>query len=154
MQRSLPFKQLNKYPTQAPLQESVITDELFHELKEKVFARRPKLREIIEQYGDMSLFAYAKHYNEPNTTIQNEERRKQFVTTFANEVKRLLGKEIAKSVEKQLATIYRVTTTDHHGPLSASTMTNSNLHEALPYLNVDDTLKNILALGCSNVSFH
>jgi hypothetical protein len=151
MNRPIPF---NKYISDASIsQEAIITDEIFYQLTEKIYARRPQLREIVEKYGNMTLYDYSKRYNEPNTTIQDEERRNQFVNTFANEVERLLGKEIAESCKKQLSAIYRITTTDHHGPLSESSMVNSNIHEALPYLNGDNLIKNIIVLGCSNVSF-
>jgi hypothetical protein len=133
--------------------EPVINDELFLQLKDKVFKKQPELRNILAKYGDMMLYDYAKRYNEPNTAMQNKKRKREFIDTFSAEVKRLLGKEMAKSCEEQLEAIYRVTTTDHHGPLSEPGMVNSNIHEAIPYLNDNNDLKNIIVLGCANVSF-
>lgn len=149
MQRSIPF---NKYTNQTyPVQDSLITDELFLELKEKVFKKRPQLRNVISKYGNLSLYHYAKFYNRTDTNI--DERKMQFINIYAQEVERLLGKEVAESCKKQLAATYRITTSDHHGPLSEPSMVSCNIHEALPYLNGDDVIKNIMVLGCANVSF-
>jgi hypothetical protein len=150
MQRSI---SINKYPNTPLSQNAGLEDRLFHELKEKVFMSQPELRTIINAFGDMTLFEYSKRYNEPNTAVLATERRTQFIATFADEVKRLLDEQTAESCKKQLETTYRVTTTDHHGPMSEGTIVNSNLHEALPYLNGDETIKNIIVLGCANVSF-
>lgn len=133
--------------------ERVITDELFLQLKEKVFEKQPELRNIVSQFGDMNLYEYSKRYNDPNTALHSKKRKKEFITTFYREVKRLLGQEIANSCAEQLETNYRVTTTDHHGPLSEPGMVNCNIHEAIPYLNGKNDLKNIIVLGCANVSF-
>ncbi len=151
MNRPIP---LHKYVSNSSIPEdNVVTDRMFLKLKAKVFARRPELGNTADEHGDLSLYEYAKRYNEPNTAMQIEERRTQFIDTFAEEVKKLLGKEIAESCKKQLDKTYRITTADHHGPLSEPGMVNSNIHEALPYLNGDDTVKNIMVLGCANVSF-
>lgn len=133
--------------------ERVINDELFLQLKEKVFEKQPELRNIVAQYGNMNLYEYSKRYNEPNTALKYKKRKKDFIKTFYREVKRLLGQEIANSCAEQLETNYRVTTTDHHGPLSEPGMVNCNIHESIPYLNGKKDLKNIIVLGCANVSF-
>ncbi len=127
--------------------------ELLSELREKAFARRPQLEEIINASRDMTLFDFSKMYNVPYSQNINATLKLQFIDTFAKEVERLLGIEVAASCARQLATTYRVTTTDHHGPISEPGMVNSNIHEALPYLNGDETIKNIIVLGCANVSF-
>jgi len=150
MQRSI---SINKYPKNPLSKKASKEDVLIHELKEKVYASQPELRTIIEKYGDMTLYEYAKRYNEQNTVYANEERKTQFIKTFTDEVKRLIDNETAESCEKQLSTTYRITTTDHHGPMSEAAMVNSNIHEALPYLNGDESIKNIIVLGCANVSF-
>src|SRR5579864_8432459 len=134
MQRSIPF---NKYTNNSPIEETLITDEIFFQLKEKIFKKRPQLRNVIKQYGNLSLYEYAKRYNRTNTTALNDERKKQFIDTYTKEVERLLGKDVAQSCKEQLAVTYRMTTSDHHGPLSEPNMISSNIHEALPYLNGD-----------------
>jgi hypothetical protein len=152
MQRSVPFN--NKYTNTIPVsQKTGVTDETFYELERKSFKYRKQLRNILKQYGHMSLYDYAKRYNQPNDTKLTEERKSQFIDTFTDEVKRLLGKEVAHSCKKQLSVTYRITTTDHHGPLSEPGMVNSNIHEAIPYLEGDDVVKNVIVLGCANISF-
>lgn len=133
--------------------EPHVTDRLFKKLKQKAFASRPQLKKTLEEHGDLTLYEFSKIYNRSNNSPAIEDRRKQFIEIFTDEVKRLLGDEIAQSCAKQLASTYRVTTTDHHGPLSEPGMVNSNIHEALPYLDGDDTVKNVMVLGCANVSF-
>jgi len=130
-----------------------LTDDLFTTLKEKAFKRRPQLKKILETYGDMTLLEFAKQYNLQSKTTFPKERKTQFIEAFTEETERLLGKNIAASCKKQLEITYRVTTTDHHGPLSEPGMVNSNMHESLLYLNGDKIMKNVIVLGCANVSF-
>lgn len=144
---------INKYLPEVPItHEAVINDALFLELKEQVFKKRPQLRNIIDRYGSLTLYQYAKHYNR-TTQLTLDARKQEFINTYTDEVKRLLGSEVARSCRTQLETTYRITTTDHHGPLSEPGMVNSNIHEALPYLRGDEVVKNIMVLGCANVSF-
>lgn len=153
MQRHIHTNHIQKKPNQVNSAHSPITDKIFAALKEKAFARRPMLRHILDVYGDMSLLDFAKSYNRTNEKIIPEERKVQFVNTFVNEVERLLGSEVAETCKKQLDSIYRVITTDHHGPISEPGMVNGNIHKALPYLSGDPLVKNIIVLGCANVSF-
>ncbi len=150
MQRSI---SINKYQDNFIPQDSNITEELFDKLREKIFQSKPELKVIVENYGNMTLFDYAKRYNDPNPVLQNDAKKQEFITAFTEEVARLIDKETAESCKKQLEALYRLTTTDHHGPLSESGMVNSNIHEALPYLNGDEIVKNIIVLGCANISF-
>lgn len=134
-------------------QEMQLTETSFNNLRDKAIERRPQLEYILDKYGDMSLLDFAKQYNEPSAIAIDAERKTQFIEAFTLEVERLLGEDVAISCAKQLAVTYRVTTTDHHGPLSEPGMVNSNIHEALPYLNGDNLVKNVIVLGCANVSF-
>ena len=150
MQRSI---SINKYQNSFVPDSNIISDKLFQKLVKKVFQSKPELKNIVENYGDMTLYDYAKRYNEPNTTLQNNKRKEEFITVFTQEVERLIDKETAESCKEQLSRIYRIATSDHHGPLSETGMVNANIHEALPYLNGDNTIKNIITLGCANISF-
>ncbi|MGI0060772.1 MAG: hypothetical protein ACREBJ_13500, partial [Nitrosotalea sp.] len=146
-------KQILEKSHKASYKQLVVNDDLFSELKEKAFARRPLLCTILEKYGDLSLREFSKLYNTPYKKVIPQERKTQFISAFRNEVERLLGKNVADSCESQLKLTYRVTTTDHHGPLSEPGMVNSNIHEALPYLKGKKSINNIIVLGCANVSF-
>ena len=150
MQRSV---SINKYQDNFIPKRNIISDKLFQKLAKTIFQSKPELKNIIDHYGDMSLYDYSKRYNEPNLVMQNTKRKEEFINTFVEEVERLLDKETAESCRKQLNALYRITTTDHHGPLSEAAMVNSNIHEALPYLSGDETFKNVIVLGCANISF-
>ncbi len=130
-----------------------VSDKTFAKLRDKAFARRPMLRHILDIYGDMTLLEFARIYNRTNEKYIPEKRKEEFIATFTNEVERLLGKDVARTCQKQLDAIYRVITTDHHGPISEPGMVNGNIHKAMPYLSGDDLVKNIIVLGCANVSF-
>ncbi len=131
--------------------KQILNEQSVVALRRKIFERRPQLKYILEKYGNMTLYDFAMQRNIPYSITLN--RKSEFIDTFSAEVERLLGKETAESCAQQLATVYRVATTDHHGPLSEPGMVNSNIHEALPYLEGDEIVKNIIVLGCANVSF-
>ena len=130
-----------------------VLENLVEKLKEKTFARRPHLAEILYSYGDLTLYEFAKYHNHAYTNPTIEQRKHELIQTFKNEVERLLGSNVAKSCAKQLETTYRINTTDHHGPISEPDMVNSDIHAAIPYINGDELIQNIMVLGCANVSF-
>jgi hypothetical protein len=144
-------------PTQSSASGSkkstVVDESLILELRNNAFNKRPKLQEIYQNHGNKTLYEYAKSYNDHYGKNIKESLKNECISAITDEISRLLGDEVATSCKTQLLTTYRITTTDHHGPLSEPGMVNGNIHEALPYLEGDSIFKNIIVLGCGNISF-
>src|ERR1700722_14614513 len=87
------------------------------DLAEKVFLKRPILREILNTHGQKSLLEYSFGYP-INSSSVSAERKKEFVSTVCREVRALLGEAAAAGVESQLLEYYYLSTADHHGPLN------------------------------------
>ncbi len=128
--------------------------EQFSRLKQKVLDQKPILREILNQYGEVKLFDYAKKYA-INQHPPDKARQDEFINAFCQEVTKRLGETIADSAARQLEKYYFVSTTDHHGPICHPFFVSSNLIIASSYAeHYDPVLRNVIVLACANVSLN
>lgn len=129
-----------------------VARERFSELRDVVLSRRPMLKKIYETFGSKGLYQYV--YEHLEGKVVNRERQREFVSTFADEVRRLLGDEVARSAARQLEAHYFLSTADHHGPICHPFFLNSNLLFSILYASLEQpTLENVIVLSCANVSF-
>jgi len=127
----------------------------FEKLVDKVLDKRPVLREIIEKRGDKNLYEYAKDYINVNLNPPIQQRQDELIGTMSEEIQRLLGADVAKSVADQLAAHYYVSTADHHGPVTHPFFINSNLLTSAPFFeHSDPVLQNVIVLACGSVSLN
>jgi hypothetical protein len=127
----------------------------FEKLRELIFARRPILQEIIHKHGHKSLYEYGQDYLDVNLNSTILERQQEFISVFYEEVKKILGADIAQSAAEQLKKYYFVSTADHHGPICHPFFLNSNLIIASSYQGHDDPLlKHVIVLSCANISLN
>lgn len=124
-------------------------------LREKIFARRPVLGDIITHSGSMSLYEYAaRYYDTPGNSFLPK-RQTEFISTFRQEVEKRLGTNTAESAAQQLSTHYALSTTDHQGPLCHPFFLSSNLTTAATLAGThDSSLRHVIVLACANISFN
>lgn len=127
----------------------------FAALKEKIFAYRPILGEILSRYGKISLYEYAAQYQAVSENSKGSNRKAEFIETFHQETEKRLGPEIAKSAAKQLSIHYTISTADHHGPLCHPFFLSSNLITAATLAGSNNpSLRHVIVLACANISFN
>ncbi|MEK7673071.1 MAG: hypothetical protein AAB373_04260 [Patescibacteria group bacterium] len=127
----------------------------FESLRNLVLAKRPILKEILKKRGDKALLDYANQYVDINLSPTIPKRQIELLETMYEIVSGRYGKEIASSVINQLEKYYFVSTADHIGPINHPYFINSDLLiEASMASHSDPLLKNIVVLGCANVSFN
>jgi hypothetical protein len=85
-------------------------------LRETVFAAKPALKKLVETYGKVSLFDYAKnHFHAHESTIlERKEEFLDFITTYTSSH---FGDTVSRQVRESLCKEYCVSTADHHGPI-------------------------------------
>lgn len=127
---------------------------LFSELQEEVFKRRPVLRRLLNERGDVSLHAYASGYAKTEVAGDLDNRQAEFIGAFRDRVKNLLGEQVADRAARQLQKSYYVSTADHHGPICHPFFLNSNLVAAAPHVGRVDTASTVIVLSNSNVSLN
>ncbi|MBP6859779.1 MAG: hypothetical protein KBC69_04150 [Candidatus Magasanikbacteria bacterium] len=124
----------------------------FAQLKNQVLRTAPALQETLEKKGNETLYDHALRYKEIEKSPAAKDRQAEFVAVVVEQVERLLGVEVAHSVERQLEQNYFVSTVDHHGPICHPFFLNANLITATP--QADFNLENIIVLSCANVSLN
>lgn len=84
--------------------------------KEEVFQKKPVLKKLVQDYGDISLFEYAqKHYHGSKNVIT--ERKEEFLNFIYHYTTSRFGDTMAHQVRDSLEKEYCVSTAEHHGPL-------------------------------------
>lgn len=84
------------------------------ELLKYVITRAPSLGNILEKYGETSLYDYGQsHYNQ---TPARGQRQKELVDLLVNSVKHK-HPSIAINVRQGLENNFCVSTAEHHGPM-------------------------------------
>lgn len=127
----------------------------FERLKQKVLAKRPILGQILRKEGQKNLLEYANEYVDVNLSPALPKRQVELLETVHELTQERFGKDVADSVVKQLKDYYFVSTADHMGPLTHPFFVNSNLLTVASLLShPDSVLKNIIVLGCANVSYN
>ncbi len=126
----------------------------FANLKEVILSKRPFLRKLYNEKANYSLLDLVQDNHTDKKYEVNLERKAEFLGTFSEEVKKLLGEEVAESATSQLERYYYVSTAEHHGPVTSPGKLNSALLTSLLYSGLNDpSLKNIIVLACANISF-
>lgn len=129
--------------------------ERFDRLKSRVLAKRPILGQILAKKGKKNLLEYAHEYVDVNLSPALPRRQAELLETVQELTQERFGDEVAESVVKQLKRHYFVSTADHMGPLTHPFFVNSNLLTVAPLISrPDSVLKNIVVLGCANVSYN
>jgi hypothetical protein len=124
------------------------------DISKKVFLKRPILEDILSKHGSETLLEYSAGFSGPNEAVPVE-RKTEFITALAGEVKRVLGEEVSSRVKEQLLNNYFVSTADHLGPLSHPFFLNSNMLAGLNGgLSEKIKLTDWVVLACSNISLN
>lgn len=126
---------------------------LLAKLEKAVFEKRPALGRNFDRDNLLSLKEFTKkQFDIPGNDAITEVKKKELIETIKKETTRLLDKEVADRIEKQLLRNYQVITTDHHGPLTDAGFLNGNL---LVHSITEDSenVKDIIMLSCANISF-
>ncbi len=130
------------------------TPDTFQQLRDSILSKRPILKELVTKRGDKSLYEYTKEYISVNLNPPIQHRQDELVSTFQEEVAKILGDEIASKAARQLSKYYYVSTADHLGPISSPFFVNANLVLAAPYKEINDPdLQYVIVLACSSISF-
>lgn len=131
-----------------------VTKDTFSQLRNAILAKRPILKELVTKRGEKSLYEYTKDYISVNLNPPIQHRQDELVSTFQEEVAKLLGEDIAAQAARQLSKYYYVSTADHHGPINSPFFVNANLVLAAPYKEIaDPDLKYVIVLACASISF-
>ncbi len=135
--------------------ELKLTPELFEDFKKTVFATRPNIGNFYTQIGETPLYNYSRTHTYENKNKIAKVRRTEFITTLKEEIRKVLGTEIAESVAKQLKDNHGVSTVQHYSPLGHPDTLNATLTNALPYFGMNQPfLKNVIVFPCAGVSFN
>lgn len=121
------------------------------ELSEAVFLKRPVLRQLLKEAGDMSAFEYAKRYTQTNHTVPDE-LKAECINEIYTHAKEIFGEEIARSVKEQLGQNYAVSTNDHAGPMTHPFFLNGNLLAMASIASEHLMQENVIVLAFHNVS--
>lgn len=133
---------------------SYISQKQLTELKNTVIKYWPSLQDLPHDRNSTSLYQYSKTFIRNNPTSSTQNRRDAFADIFAQEVEKILGKEVAESAQQQLKQNASIATAQHFTPISHPKTLNPTLQFALPYFfNTEKNAKNIIVLSCSEVSF-
>lgn len=131
-----------------------VTNDTFSQLRNAILAKRPILKELVTKRGEKSLYEYTKDYISVNLNPPIQQRQDELVSTFQEEIAKLLGDDIAAQAARQLSKYYYVSTADHHGPINSPFFVNANLVLAAPYKEIaDPDLKYVIVLACASISF-
>ncbi len=126
----------------------------FASLKESVLVKRPVLREIYSEYGNLSPLDYEKVFIEHTLGNLYKSRRPELMSVIKEVLTPRLGEGVTVEVISQLEKTNFVSTADHHGPVLDPYFINSNLTTALAGQNFSDPLKYLVVFSCANVSLN
>ncbi len=121
------------------------------ELSEAVFLKRPVLKELLKEAGDISTFEYAKHYTHTEQYVPDE-LKAECIKEIYTHTEEIFGEEIARSVKKQLRQNYAVSTNDHAGPMTHPFFLNGNLLAMISIASEHLVQENVIVLAFHNVS--
>lgn len=82
-----------------------------------VYDKAPSLRELLEKYGDLSVFEYGESHYRNDEKKSHIQRKKDFLAFFSSYITKKFNAELATSVTTSLDNNYCVSTADHHGPI-------------------------------------
>lgn len=125
---------------------------LLAEVKKIVFDHKPKLLEVLERYGNMSVFDYFKTISSTNSPAIQTERQNEFLKVIQDKVMGLCNKDIADDVIKELKEHYFISTAEHHGVVCHPFFLNSTLCRFLTQREQEKT--SVLSLTCGSISLN
>ncbi len=84
-----------------------------------ILQQLPSLRKLLGEFGDMSLFDYAKknYRPTPSDTPLFLERKKEFIGFLGEYLSRKFNTDISEKACESLERNYAVSTAEHHGPM-------------------------------------
>lgn len=133
----------------------------YQKLEEETAIGHPKLGAILENDGHIPLAEYARRFFAPpvfnlekndQKEQHKDDRKNECIKAIRNQASRLLGEEVAASVEKQLKEKFVVSTTDHHGPLVDPFFFNAAWLRTTVILEDNLENRNVIILAFGNVS--
>ena len=98
-----------------------------------VYDRHPVLKNIVDSYGDRSVFEYVQSFLTPFPQAE-ETRREEWLSVFQDLLTERVGSEMAREVTEQVRAVPLVSTADHHSPLDEPYWMNANLIHSLVHL--------------------
>ncbi len=125
-------------------------------LRERVFERKPFLRNIIDKLGDKSLLQYVHGYADTEIHPLMLDRQEEFLDSFEREVTETISPEAAVRARAQLKRTFFGSTNDHHGPMNAFDCFNAHVTLALAAMATDDKteMDAIIVFSCCNISLN
>lgn len=100
---------------------------------EPVYSRHPVLKNIVDSYGNRSVFEYVQSFLSPFPQAE-ESRREEWLSVFQELLTERVGSEMAQEVTGQVRAVPLVSTADHHSPLDEPYWMNTNLIHSLVHL--------------------
>jgi hypothetical protein len=129
--------------------------ETFQKLIDAILARKPVLRDIMVEFGDVSVLDYARRSLVNPVEQAFPERAPELLGVVHEEIGRLFGSDIATRAVQQMEKFYSVSTADHHGPMTHSFFLNPNLVCAAASAEDPECKKEfVITFPCANVSFN
>lgn len=122
------------------------------EVKKVVFSHKPKLREVIERHGRLSVFDYFNTVPYSVFSQIQENRQKELLEVIQEKTQKLCGKEIADEIIEQLKDNYFVSTAEHHGVVCHPFFFNNTLCRFLTQQERKKTA--VLSLTCGSISLN
>lgn len=124
------------------------------DISEKIFVKKPVLKDILQKYGTETLLEYSRRFPGGSAGILAE-RKKEFIDSVASEVSRVLGPDAGERARLGLVDSYFVSTADHLGPLSHPFFLHTNMLAGMGnMLPAPNQLSEWIVLACSNVSLN
>lgn len=124
---------------------------LINNIRNIVFSKKPALKKLIADHGEMSLFEYWKTYFRGQKNPPNNRKQEflNFITTYTSTH---FWDIVAKQVCTALETEYCVSTADHHGPIGHAFFFQSAILRGLtqPHIPIIQFCTSHVSLGNSS----
>jgi hypothetical protein len=118
-------------------------------LAEKIWAKRPILKNIIDKFGSLSLAEYYASFAKPYKTVSDSLKR-EFAGGVGRIGQSLFGQASAAEIQEDVLNHYYALTADHHGPLTHPFFLSSALLAAA----ANRGQKNLLVLSTGSISLN
>ncbi|MBI4992695.1 MAG: hypothetical protein HZC26_00970 [Candidatus Magasanikbacteria bacterium] len=104
---------------------------IFSDLRDKVLQHTPIFKRILEQKGDLSLLDFFQETVGELSPPVSLSRQEELFAVLKNLIDKYIDPAVSDDAIKQLRMNYRVSTTDHHGPLTHPFFANSHFVRSL-----------------------
>ncbi len=148
-------QQFKAFDTGTEKSDSNLTPESFEAFKKYVFSEQTNISNLYNEIGETPFYNYSRAQVRENRNKITRSRKLESIPIIKEEVRRVLGSEIAESVGKQLKTNDSIATVQHHAPLGHPDTLNATIAGALPYFGSSNPEhQNLLVFACAGVSFN